>query len=323
MRLPRRGALLGLAGTLVAPRPSRADAVWPEQPIRIVVPYPPGALTDVLGRMVAERFQKAFGQPVIVDNRAGAGTLLGASAVAKQPADGYTLLLATVTTLCIAPALYAKPLATHTDFTGVAKLGDVTLFLLARPDLAVATPRDLVTLLRAKPGGYTFGSPGIGSVHHLLTELILSRERLSAVHVPYQGSVKAVGDLMEGRLDFMFLDATVALPQLSTGKLKALAVTGTHPMPELPAVPALTEFFPGLDAQPWMSIAAPAGTPAAILSKLNGEVNSALADASFAGRLRQIGVAPTPLTLAAFNDFIAAEVVRWTDMVRLSGAKAE
>lgn len=323
MDLPRRCALLGLGSTLLGTASARADATWPDQPIKIVVPYPPGALTDVLGRMAAERFQTAFGQPVIVDNKAGAGTLLGASSVAKQPADGYTLLLATVTTLCIAPALYAKPLATHADFIGVAKIGDVTLFLVARPGLSVADPRELVALLRAKPGGYTFGSPGIGSVHHLLTELILSREHLSAVHVPYPGSVKAMGDLMEGRLDFMFLDATVALAQISTGKLKALAVTGSQRLPELPAVSALTDFFPGLDAQPWMSIAAPAATPPAVLSRLNGEINKALADASFAGRLRQIGVAPTPLTLAAFNDFIVHEVTRWTEMVRLSGARAE
>ena len=323
MDLPRRGALLGLGGTLLAASSPRAQGTWPDQPINIVVPYPPGALTDVLGRMFGERFQAAFGQPVIVDNKAGAGTLLGASAAAKQPADGYTLLLATVTTLCIAPALYAKPLTTAADFAGIAKIGDVTLFLLARPGLPVADPRELVALLRAKPGGYSFGSPGIGSVHHLLTELILSREKLSAVHVPYPGSVKAMGDLMEGRLDFMFLDATVALAQLSTGKLKALAVTGSQRLPEFPAVPALTDFFPGLDAQPWMSLAAPAATPPAILSRLNAETNKALGDASFAGRLRQIGVAPTPLTLTAFNDFIGREVARWTEMVKLSGAKAE
>jgi tripartite-type tricarboxylate transporter receptor subunit TctC len=323
MVLPRRGALLGLGSALLAPLAARADGAWPSQPIRIVVPYPPGALTDTLGRMAGERFQAAFGQPVIVDNKAGAGTLLGASTVAKQPADGYTLLLATVTTLCIAPALYAKPMATHADFTGVAKIGDVTLFLLARPGLPVATPRELVALLRAKPGGYTYGSPGIGSAHHLLTELILSREHLSAVHVPYPGSVKALVDLTEGRLDFMFLDATVALAQLSTGKLKALAVTGSRRLPEQPTVPALTDFFPGLDAQPWMSVAAPAGTPPAILSRLNAELNKSLADAAFAGRLRQIGVAPSPLTVGAFNDFIANETGRWAEMVKLSGARAE
>ena len=326
MDLPRRGALLGLVGSVaalgVAPARGRADG-WPDQPIKIVVPYPPGALTDVLGRMVGERFQAAFGQPVIVDNKAGAGTLLGASAVAKQPADGYTLLLATVTTLCIAPALYAKPMATHADFTGVAKIGDVTLFLLCRASLPVTTPQELMALLRAKAADYSYGSPGIGSAHHLLTELILSREHVSAVHVPYPGSVKALGDLTEGRLDFMFLDATVALAQLSTGKLRALAVTGNARLPAFPTVSALTETFPRLDAQPWMSIAAPAGTPQPILERLNAEMNKALADAAFAGRLRQIGVEPTPLTVAAFNDFIVSDSGRWAAMVKLSGARAE
>jgi tripartite-type tricarboxylate transporter receptor subunit TctC len=291
--------------------------------VRIIAGFAAGGGVDITARLIGQWLSDRLGQSFVVENRTGAGGNIGTEAVVKAAPDGYTLLLATVTTLCVAPALYAKPLATHADFIGIAKIGDVTLFLLARPGLPVAEPRELVALLRAKPGGYTFGSPGIGSVHHLLTELILSRAHLSAVHVPYPGSVKAMGDLMEGRLDFMFLDATVALAQISTGKLKALAVTGSQRLPELPAVPALTDFFPGLDAQPWMSIAAPAATPPAILSRLNGEMNKALADASFAGRLRQIGVAPTPLTLTAFNDFIVNEVARWTEMVRLSGARAE
>jgi tripartite-type tricarboxylate transporter receptor subunit TctC len=209
--------------------------------------------------MVGERLNMAFGQPVIVDNKAGAATQLGAAYVAKQPADGYTLLLATVTTLCITPALYAKPLIVHTDFAGAAMLGNVTLILACRPDLPVADPQALVALLRSKPDGYSYGSPGIGTAHHLLTELILSRGQVSAVHVPYLGSVKAVVDLAEGRIDFMFLDATVALAQIAAGKIKALAVTGSSRQAALPAVPALPESFPGLDLQPWMSVAAPAG----------------------------------------------------------------
>ena len=154
MGASRRAALLGL-GALVAPSTLRAQAAWPSQPIKMVVPYPPGALTDVLGRLVGERITAAFGQPVIVDNKAGAATQLGAAYVAKQPADGYTLLLATVTTLCISPALYAKPLIAFTDFAGVAMLGNVTLILVCRPDLPVGNPRELVALLQSKPGAYT------------------------------------------------------------------------------------------------------------------------------------------------------------------------
>ena len=323
MNLNRRTALLAAGGALLAPSQAVAQATWPGQPLKIVVPYPPGALTDVLGRLVGERLSLAFGQPVIIDNKPGAATQLGASYVAKQPADGYTLLLATVSTLCITPALYTKPLIVHTDFAGAAFLGNVLLILVCRPDLAVGNPRELVALLRAKPGGCSYGSPGVGTAHHLLTELILSREQLTAVHVPYLGSVKAVGDLAEGRFDFMFLDATVALAQIGAGKIKALAVTGTSRNPVLPDVPALPEFFPGLDLQPWMSIAAPAGTPPPVLERLNSEVNKALAEKTFVERLHSIGLEPTPLTVTAFGDFIIRDAGRWAELVRISGAKAE
>ena len=191
MAASRRRALLGLAA-LLAPAAVRAQAAWPSQPIKIVVPYPPGGLTDVLGRLVGERLNAAFGQPVIVDNKAGAATQLGAAYVAKQPPDGYTLLLATVSTLCITPALYAKPLIAFTDFAGAAMLGHVMLILVCRPDLPVGDPRELVALLQAKPGGYSYGSPGIGTAHHLLVELIRSREHLL-------GAACALSRLGQGR----------------------------------------------------------------------------------------------------------------------------
>lgn len=315
----RRSLLLG---AVALPAAARAET-WPSQPLKIVVPYPPGGLTDVAARLIGEHLQSAFGQPVIVDNKAGAGTQVGASFVAKQPADGYTLLLATVTTLSIVPALYAKPMIAHKDFAGVAMLGYVTLILVTRPDFPAGDPKQLAALLRAKPGGYTFGSPGIGSAHHLLTELMLSREQVKAVHVPYTGSVKAVGDLTEGRLDFMFVDGTVALPQIAAGKLKALAISGAKPWASLPKTPPVTEFFPGLDPQPWLSIGAPAGTPPAVLEKLNAEINKALGQPALAGKLRQVGLDPAPLTVAAFNDFIPREAQRWAEMVKISGAKAE
>ena len=320
--MKRRDALLGFAGALASPLVARAEA-WPNQPLKIVVPYPPGGLTDVAARLIGERLQAAFGQSVIVDNKAGAGTQVGAAFVTKQPADGYTLLLATVTTLSIVPALYAKPMITHKDFAGVAMLGDVTLILVSRPDLPAGDPKQLAALLRAKPGGYTFGSPGIGSAHHLLTELMLSREKLKAVHVPYSGSVKAVGDLTEGRLDFMFVDGTVALPQIAAGKLKTLAISGAKPWASLPKTPPITDFYPGLDPQPWLSIASPAGTPAPVVERLNGEINKALGETAMAEKLRQVGLEPAPLTVAAFNDFIPREARRWAEMVRISGAKAE
>jgi len=320
VKLSRRSLL---AVTALAPLTARARTPWPSQPFKIVVPYPPGGLTDVVGRLSGERLQTAFGQPVIVDNKPGAATQLGASYVAKQPPDGYTILLATVSTLCITPALYSKPLITSADFAPVAFLGNVVLFLVCRPGLEARDPTELVALLRARPGGYSYGSPGIGSVHHLLAELILSREQLKAVHVPYLGSVKAMVDLAEGRIDFMFLDATVALPQIAASKIRALSVTGTSSDPTLPEVPPLVKFFPGLDLQPWISFVAPASTPPAVVEKLNGVFNKALADAPFIQRLRESGMAPLPLTVAAFGDFVKRDSGRWAELVKLSGAKAE
>ncbi len=307
----------------LAPGLARAQAAWPSQPLKIVVPYPPGGLTDVLGRLSAERLQAAFGQPVIVDNKPGAATQLGASYVAKQPPDGYTLLLATVSTLCITPVLYAKPLITLSDFTPVAFMGNAVLFLVCRPGLEVHNPLELVALMRAKPDSLSYGSPGVGSVHHLLVELILSRERLKAVHVPYLGSSQAMVDLAQGRFDFMFLDATVAPPQIALNKIKALAVTGVSSDPTLPQVPPIVKFFPWLDLQPWMSFVAPAETPAALVEKFNHVLNVALADHDFAQRLRDSGMAPRPLTVAAFGDFIKRDAGRWAELVRISGAKAE
>jgi len=311
-----------LAGALALPATARAQA-WPNQPFKIVVPYPPGGLTDVLGRLIGERLQTSFGQPAVIDNKPGAATQLGAAYVAKQTADGHTLLLATVSTLCITPALYAKPLIHHTDFAPVAMMGRVVLFLVCRVDLPVADPKALVAMLQAKPDGYSYGSPGVGTAHHLLVELIRSRMPFSATHVPYLGSAKAVVDLMEGRFDFMFLDAAVALAPLKAGKLKVLAVTGAVRDPTLPEVPPLTDFFPGFDLQPWLSIAGPAGIPAPVVERLNGELNKALVDPMFTRRLRDVGLAATPLTVDAFGEFIKRDAARWAELVKLSGAKAE
>src|SRR5258708_27507903 len=179
-------------------------------------------------------------------------------------------------------------------------MGNVVLILVCRPGLEGRDPRELVTLLRGRAGGYSHGSPGVGTAHHLLTELILSREQLTAVHVPYLGSAKAVVDLAEGRFDFMFLDATVALPQIAAGKIRALAVTGLSSDPTLPAVPPLVKYFAGLDLQPGMSFVAPAGTPMPVVEKLNGVPNKAHAEPSLIQRLRDSGMARLPLTVTPF-----------------------
>jgi tripartite-type tricarboxylate transporter receptor subunit TctC len=312
-----------LAGAIALPFAAQAEDWKPSQPMKVVVPYPPGGLTDVAGRLAGERLQSTFGQPVVIDNKPGAATQLGASMVAKAPPDGHTLLLATVSTLAITPALYAKPLIHYTDFAPVAMMGRVVLFLVCRPDLPVKDPRELVAMLQAKPDGYSYGSPGIGTAHHLLVELIRSQAPFQATHVPYLGSAKALVDLMESRFDFMFLDAVVALAPIKSGKLKVLAVTGSTPDPTLPNVPPLPTFFPGLDLQPWMSIVGPAGLPAPITARLNGALNKALVEPAFVQRLAEVGLAALPMTVDAFGEFIKRDAVRWAELVKSSGAKAE
>ncbi len=320
----RRAAVAGLAvGGLTAGSAARGQGAWPDKPIRMIVPFPPGALVDAIGRLVADHLRAAFGQPVVVDNKPGAGTLLGASLVAAAPADGHTLMVATTTTLGIAPALYANPPVRTDQLTGVAMIGAVTLFLVARPGFPAKTVKELVELVRSKPDGFTYASPTAGTVHHLVMELLKADQGLKCTHVPYKGSTQALTDLTEGRVDFMFLDATVALPQIKAGKIGALAVTGAKRSPLMPEVPAMTESFPRIDLYAWQAIAAAAGTPAAIVAKIHASLDAALATPSFRDRLTTMGVEATPMTVAAFNALIRDDAGRWARLVKESGAKAE
>lgn len=303
--------------------PAAGAAAGGERTVRIVVPFPPGALTDSLGRAVADRLRTGLGLNVVVENRPGAGTLVGAAAVAKAPPDGQTLLIATSTTLGISPALFTRPAATAKDFTGVAMLGTVQFFLVANPAFPANTPAELVGALRAKPGGYTYASPGNGTVHHLLVEMLKTREKVEATHVPYQGSVQAITDVIAGRIDFMFVDATVALPQIRAGRVKAIAVNGSRRSSQMPSLPAITETWPALDLQAWQSVAAPVGTPADVVARYHGEINRALSTPEFRAQLEQMGVEATPMSVAEFNELIRRDGVRWAELVKASGAKVD
>ena len=322
-RWQRRQVLGALAAGLLPVVPGAfAQAGYPDRLIKLTVPYPPGALTDSLGRLVAERLRIGLGQPVIVENRAGAGTLLGAAAVAKSPADGYQLLVATSTTLAISPAMFAQPPALPTDFVGVAMIGSVSLLLVTRPDLKVQSLGDLVTLLRRDPGKVTFGSPGNGTMHQLIVEMVKAQEKLTATHVPYQGSMTALGDLMSGRIDFMFLDVVAALPQVQAGKINAIAVSAARRLPALPNVPTVAETYPSIDVQAWQSIVAPKGTPDSVVQRLNAELNKQLGEAETRVALQTVGVEPNPMSVAALNELIGRDVRRFGELVRAIGLKA-
>ena len=320
----RRDALRVLLASLAATQlPVTAfGADYPDKPIHLLVPFPPGGLTDVLGRMVGERLRKALMQPVVVENKPGAGTLLGAAAVAKAPPDGYTLMVATSTTLGISPFLYENTPFKISDLTGVAMLGDVTLLLVTRPDFPAANAAELVAAVRAKPGGYNFASPGSGTVHHLLIEMLKAQENLNVPHVPYQGSGPALTDMMTGRIDFMLIDASIGMPQVRANKIKLLAIAASKRSALAPETPTLNETYPKLDLQAWQSIAAPAGTPPAIVAKLNAEINRELATPEFRAELSKVGLEARPMGVVEFNEMIRKDAPRWAELVKLSGAKA-
>lgn len=315
-----RGAALALAaGSTFA---AFAQAIYPDHPIRLVVPFPAGALTDSLGRLMAERLRPALGQPIVVENRPGAGTLLGASQVAKSPPDGYSLIVATSTTLAIAPAMFNAPPAAAADFIGVGMIGNVTLLLVTRPDLKVRTLTELVALLRAEPGRYNFGSPGNGTMHQLLVEMIKVQEKVSATHVPYQGSMGALSDLLTGRIDFMFIDAVAGMPQIQAGKVNVIAVAGARRHPALPQVATVAETYPRIDMYAWQTIAAPRATPMAVVNRLNAEINKLLETSEMQAVLQRVGVEANPMSVAALNELIVTDEKRFGDLVRAVGVKA-
>jgi tripartite-type tricarboxylate transporter receptor subunit TctC len=258
----------------------------------------------------------------VVEKRPGAGTLLGASVVAKSPPDGYQLMVATSTTLAISPAMYASPPALPSDFVGVAMIGAVSLFLVTRPDLKVANLRELVGYMRGNPGKVNFASPGTGTMHHLIVEMVKAQEKVEATHVPYQGSMSALTDLLTGRVDFMFLDAVAAMPQISAGKVRAIAVAAGKRHPSLPDVPTVAETFAQIDLQAWQTIAAPRDTPAAIVQRLNTEINKVLDTPDGRAALQKVGVDANPMSVQALNELIVRDGKRLGDLVRAAGLKA-
>lgn len=325
MRLNRRRLMMAAAAAAAGQGPvlpTFAQGSYPDRPVKLLVPFPAGALTDTLGRMIAERLRPPLGQPIVVENRPGAGTLLGASVVAKSPPDGYQLMVATSTTLAISPAMYAAPPALPSDFVGVAMIGAVSLFLVTRPEMNVSNLAELVQEMRRQPGKLNFASPGTGTMHHLIVEMIKAQENVQATHVPYQGSMAALSDLISGRVEFMFLDAVAAMPQIQAGKVRPIAVAAAKRHPLQPAVPTVAETYAQIDLQAWQSIAAPKGTPAAIVEKLNAEINKIIDSPDGRAALQKVGVDAMPLSVQALNELIAHDARRLGDAVRAAGVKA-
>ena len=302
-----------------------AQSPYPSRPVKLVVPYPPGALTDLLARAIGERLGAALKQPVIVENKPGAGTLVGAEYVAKQPADGYTLLMATSTTLGISPALYQpSPINPVKDFAPISPVGTVNFFLIANPAFPAKSVQEMIDAIRKNPGKYNYGSVGSGSPHHLFMEALKTDYGLSIQHIPYKGTPAALTDLLTGQLQLMFSDATVAVPNIQAGKVVALGTSAAKPTTLVPNVPPIAATVPGFDWQAWQGIVAPAGTSGEIVARLSSELQTIQATPEFREQLVRFGMDPfPPQTPEQFAAMIAAEQPRWAKAIRDSGAKVD
>ena len=298
---------------------------YPNRPIRLVVPYPPSGLTDVLGRVIADRLGNAFKQPVVVENKPGAGTLLGAEIVARSPADGYTLLVATSTTLGISPALYKSPsIDPVRDFAPVAWFGSVNFFLVAAPSFPAKNLRELIDEVRRNPGRYNYASSGNGSPHHLFMEVFKTELGLQMQHVPYKGTLFALPDIMSGKVEMMFLDATAAVPNIQGGKINGLGTSAARQTVLIPSILPVADTVPGFDWQAWQGVVAPAGTPKPVIAKLSAEFQRWQNQPEFREQLVKFGMEPAPPTTPEqFTEIVRGDVGRWAAAVKASGAKID
>jgi tripartite-type tricarboxylate transporter receptor subunit TctC len=325
---PGRRRILMLAGAAALPglaRPARAQAAWPDRPLRVIVPFPPGGSNDIIARQLAEALREPLGQPVVVENRAGAGGNVGADAVAKAAPDGTTLLLTAPGPLAINEHLFrGMPFNPARDFAPVALVASVPIVLMVAPALPVRSVAELVALAKREPGRVAFGSSGNGSTNHLAGELFKAMAGVEIVHVPYRGAAPAMTDLVAGQIQMMFDNMPAALPQVREGRVRGLAVAGATRAAALPELPTVAESgLPGFEAEAWFGLVAPAATPPAARRRLEEAVARVLADPALRARFAGGGAEPGTGVGETFGTFIAAERAKWGRVVESSGARAD
>jgi tripartite-type tricarboxylate transporter receptor subunit TctC len=327
MPLTRRRLIAGGGGALalLAGMPALAQGDYPSRTIKMIVPYPAGGTTDLLGRLVADQIKTGLNATVIVENKPGAATTLGAEQVARAEPDGYTLLMATSTTLAINKTLYKKlPYDPVTDFAAVGLVAGVPFALIINPSLPVKTLADFITYAKSKPG-LAYGSAGNGSPQHLGAEMLKAAAKIDIRHVPYRGSIPAMQDVVAGHIPFMVVDLQPALQQIQEGKVRVLGVTTPKRVAAAPDIPTIAESgLPGFELVAWQGVVAPAHTPKEIIDRLAAEIGKLLADPAMRDRLKTLSLEPwPPSTPDGFAAFIKAEVDRWAVIVKNSGADIE
>lgn len=310
---------------LLCAAPAAMAQSWPVKPVRIVVPFAPGGSADTLGRLAAQKLSESLKENFIVENRPGAGGVIGSEMVAKAAPDGYTLLVSGVASHAVAPALgKGTPYDPVRDFTHVALFGGPPAVLVVNPSLPAKDLKELVALLKKEPGKYSYGSPGNGTHGQLVAELFKQLAGVDMQHVPYKGASGAIADLMAGHIPIASTTLSTAAGQIHGGKARALAISTAARLPDYPDVPTYAELgYKELIATIWFSLSGPPGLPAEIVTRLNTEVRRAMLQPDVKQRLRPEGIEPGDLDPKAFTAFVAQEVKRWAPVVKASGAKSD
>jgi len=316
-----------LASTLLVCLPLVAAAQaggFPDKAIRIVVPFPPGGATDAAARLVAVKMSEHWGQPVVVDNRAGAGGNVGSDLVAKAPADGYTLVMGVTGSHAINTSLYSRmPYDPVVDFVAISQVAVVPNVLVVHPSVPAKNLAELVALAKKEPGKLNYASLGNGTAAHLGMEMLKAEAGVDITHVPYKGSAPAVSDLLAGQVQMMVDGLPSALPHVKAGKLRAIALTSLRRSPSLPDLPTIAESYPGFYADAWSGLFAPKGTPQPVVDKLSAEVQRILKLPEVREKLAALGAEPVGSTQAEFAAHVKKEIDKWAKVVKTSGAKVD
>ena len=316
-------AAFSVAGGAIAPASAQE---WPTKPVHLVVPFVPGGATDVLGRLFAERLAPRLGQPVLIENKPGAGGNVGAAYVAKSPPDGHTIFIASSPGFTNAEAL-SKDAGFNAvrEFAAVTLLATQSMLLDLHPSVPASSLQEFVAYVKARPGQLSYGTPGIGTPHHLTMELFKQTAGLDVVHVPYRGGAPMTQDLLAGQVQMMFGSYVIAGPHLKTGKMKAVASSSSRRTPQTPEIPSIAEQgYPGFHVESWFGLVAPVATPAAAIARMTKEVQAVLEIEDFKQRLLQIGFeSPPMLTSKDFGALLVADVAKWSKVVKDVGIKPE
>ena len=299
-------------------------AEYPQRPVRLVVPYSAGGSTDTVARITGARLSERLGQPVVVDNRTGAGTIIGTEIVKDATPDGHILLMATPP-LVVNPSLRASvPYVLDSDFVAITNIAASSNLLVVHPSTPAASVKELIALLKANPGKYNYGSSGVGGAGHLAMALFTSMAGVEALHVPYKGGAPAVADLVAGRLNMMMANLTTAQPHIRAGKLRGLGVGKAKRSPLFPEMPTIAEAgVKGYEANNWNGLVAPRGTPRAVIERLHKDIVATLQEPAIAERMARAGLEPVGDTPAQFAQYLKAEAAKWGKLVKSAGIKAE